>query len=117
ERVFSFGYKLTYADDTCVAHPARRSLEELYKKCVRVTSGQHELIKLKSPYPSVMLVKDLFMASLPPVTSAARIYSDGRPRTLNATKQKFKIILILLFVKCLRVWETVRLLLGGKSKG
>ncbi|HAX77406.1 MAG TPA: glycosyl transferase family 2, partial [Cyanobacteria bacterium UBA11372] len=33
-RVYSAGYQQVYADDTCVAHPARSSFKELYKRTV-----------------------------------------------------------------------------------
>lgn len=39
KRVFSFGYQQIYADNTCVAHPARTSFGELFRKTTRVVDG------------------------------------------------------------------------------
>lgn len=37
------GYRLVYADDTRVAHPARHSLGGIFRKMVRVAGGLHAL--------------------------------------------------------------------------
>lgn len=43
QRVYAAGYKQIYADDTCVAHPARSSFAELYKRTVRLAGGIYDL--------------------------------------------------------------------------
>ena len=88
QRVFSFGYKLTYTDDACVAHPARSSLKELYTKHIRIIGGDYDLTKSKSSFPFITLIINLFIDILPPVISLVRICSDERFKRLNGIKQK-----------------------------
>lgn len=40
-RVHSFGYELVYADDIVVAHPARHSLGQLYRRLSRLVGGNY----------------------------------------------------------------------------
>jgi len=117
QRVFSSGYKLVYAEDTCVAHPARHSLKELYNKHARIIHGEYDLIKAKSSHPHIALITSSFVELLPPVITLARICSDERFRRLNGVKQKYKVICVFLFIRCARIWERIRLLLVGKPKG
>lgn len=39
QRVYQFGYAQLYAEDVCVAHPARNKLKELQTKVARITQG------------------------------------------------------------------------------
>jgi glycosyltransferase involved in cell wall biosynthesis len=43
QRVAKFGYKQVYADDVCVAHPARSSFSQLIKRTVRLAGGIYDL--------------------------------------------------------------------------
>ncbi len=117
KRLFSSGYKLIYADDTCVAHPARSSLKELYTKHIRIIGGDYDLTKSKSSLPFITLIINLFIDILPPVISLVRICSDERFKRLNGIKQKCRVIFVFLFIRFVRIWERIRLLLGGKPKG
>ncbi|MGH7908943.1 MAG: glycosyltransferase [Thermodesulfobacteriota bacterium] len=117
QRVFSYGYKLTYTDDACVAHSARYSLKELYNKHIRILGGEYDLIKSTSSYPFIILIKNLFIEFLPPVISLARIYSSEKFKRLNGTLQKCKVILVFLFIRYARIWERIRLLLVVRSIG
>ncbi len=116
QRVVSSGYKLVYSEDTCVVHPARHSLKELYKKHIRVISGNYDLILSKNSYSFFMLIAGLVIELLPPVVSIYRICSQERFLKLGGIKDKGKVILIFLFVRYLRVWEKIKLILRGKPK-
>lgn len=115
-RVASSGYKLVYADDACVAHPARHSLKELYKKHIRVISGNYGLALSKNSYPFFMLITDLVIELLPPFVSIYHICSQERFLKLGGIKDKGKVIVIFLFIRYLRVWEKIKLILRGKPK-
>lgn len=47
QRVFSAGYKQIYADDTCVAHPTRRTFREVYSRTIRLVGGSHDMDRKK----------------------------------------------------------------------
>lgn len=116
-RVFRLGYSLTYAEDSCVAHPARRSLAQLYKKIARVRGGYHDLDRSKTNenanYSLTKLVTDL-SGLKPQLRSTFRqVWSDER---LKSSKQRIQVFLVSLFVHYAKLWEKIRLQLGGKSK-
>lgn len=111
QRVFSAGYKQIYADDTCVAHPARHSLDQLYKKTVRVIGG-YEDVKKQRGYPFREFVMELVKDLSPPFRIFFRIWSDKK---LKGHKQKIQFSSVIVFIKYLRVWEKIRLQVGGRA--
>lgn len=111
ERVFAAGYEQIYADDTCVAHPARHSWSDLYKKVVRLLGG-HQDLKKQRGYSFKDFIKDLAKDLSPPLRMYFRIWSEQR---LKGNKQKLQYILVILYVKYCRAWERIRLHLGGRS--
>lgn len=112
QRVFAAGYKQIYADDVYVAHPARHSFKQLYKRVTRITGGRYDLlIRNSKSYMEVM--KDLFSAFKPPFRSFFRIWSNKK---LQGNKQKIQFTSVMLFVRYVTTWERVRLQLGGKSQ-
>lgn len=119
QRVFSFGYKQLYAEDSCVFHPARYSFNQLYKKIVRVTGGVHEFSKKRADYPHLKIAFDIGLtraiirALRPPLGFIFSIYSDKK---LSGNKQSSKIFLVRLYVHYLTIWERVRLQLGGLAE-
>ena len=111
QRVFAAGYQQIYADDTCVAHPTRDSLDQLVKRSIRVMGGRLDL-KGESGYQFGEFIKDLAIGLAPPFRIYFRIWSDKR---LKGNKQKIQVLYVLLLLKYLRVWERIRLQFGGKS--
>lgn len=111
QRIFSAGYEQIYADDTCVAHPARYSWDELYKKVVR-TIGGHQDLKKKRGYLFKDFIKDLAKDLSPPFRGYFRIWSEQR---LKGNKQRVQYTFVMLLVKYLSAWEKIRLQLGGSS--
>lgn len=105
-RVSSFGYSLSYADDCCVAHPARYTFNSLYKKIIRIKRGEGDFDK-----SNYIDNKQLFiiLSDLKP-----RIRSTWRrvkfERKLRTHKQKVKMFVFLLFVYYVRYWETIKLI-------
>ena len=111
QRVFSSGYKQIYAYDTCVAHPARHSLDQLYKKTIRVIGGYQDAKKNRG-YPFRELLTDLTADLSPPCRIFFRIWSNQK---LKGHKQKIQFASVVLFIKYLHAWEKVRLQIGGSS--
>ncbi len=112
QRVFAAGYKQIYADDVFIAHPARDSFDELYKRVTRIVGGRYDLLK-KNSQSSAEVFKDLLMAFKPPFRSFFRIWSNEK---LRGNKQKLQFTLVMLFVRYTSTWERVRLQLGGEPK-
>jgi glycosyltransferase involved in cell wall biosynthesis len=108
-RVFNAGYKLEYAGEVCVAHPARRNFADLYKKTLRVTSGRHDRAHLSSGVSVVDTIRDIVRDLL------------GHPRTLydlcftpmlRGAGQRLRVSMVLLGLSYARAWVQFRLLLG-----
>jgi len=114
QRISSHGYKVAYADDTCVYHPARQTLRELYEKHSRIIKGQCDLLRIKHHYPFLRLLRDLFIELLPPVVSITRICFDKRFKELNTLSQKLKVLSIFFIVRGIRIIERLKLLLRGQ---
>jgi glycosyltransferase involved in cell wall biosynthesis len=117
KRVFSLGYSLIYADDACVAHPARHSLAQLYKKIARVRGGYYDLDRLdrnENPkYSLRQLIRDLSGFKPQLRSTFLKVWSD---QGLKSNKQRAQVFLVSLFVHYAKSWEKIRLQLGGKSK-
>lgn len=111
-RVFIAGYKQIYADNTCVAHPARHSLNDTYKRATRIIGGRYTL-KKKNGYSNKEFIKDLVLGLLPPFRVNLRIWSDER---LNGSKQKIQVIMVVFLIKYVEVFEKIRLHTGGSPK-
>lgn len=111
QRVFSAGYEQIYADDVCVAHPARHSLEQLHKKVVRKIGG-HQDLKKKKGYKFSRFIGDIAVDLLPPFRLYLRVWLD---KNIKGYKQKLQFNFVFLYIKYLQAWERVRTQLGGTS--
>ena len=112
QRVSSSGYKLIYADDTCIAHPGRYSVKDLYKKHIRLARGQYNLTIERGGYPLLKFLENVYKELFPSLNSIHFITSNEIFKELNL-EQKLKVILVGLSVRLLRVVEKLRLLYGG----
>ncbi|MEQ9355987.1 glycosyltransferase [Coleofasciculus chthonoplastes] len=116
QRVHSYGYQQVYAEDTCVAHPARYSFQQLYKRTLRHIGGTYDLQMRR--YSSSLKMNQMFMSSLffnltPPLQFALTVFRDPIIKNWN---HKFKISLVMFFVRYVSAWELMRLKLGGVSE-
>jgi glycosyltransferase involved in cell wall biosynthesis len=115
QRVASFGYKQIYAEDTCVAHPARYSFKQLYKRTRRHAGGHYDLLQ-KRGYSfwqrNKMFVLSLAQNLTPPLMFAFNTFLDSR---LKSVDQKLKVSLVMVFIRYISAWEMMRLKLGGAS--
>jgi glycosyltransferase involved in cell wall biosynthesis len=115
QRVFLSGYKQVYADDVVVVHPARYSWRQLYKKHIRIAGGQYDLQQKKYSSrlnKSLVFIITFFLELIPPFIFIISTFLDSR---LQGVEQKFKVSCVLFIMKYIRVWEKLRLVLGGNS--
>jgi glycosyltransferase involved in cell wall biosynthesis len=112
QRVASFGYDVVYADAARVAHPARHTLGQLYRRVCRVIGGFYDLNR-KKRCKYFGIGRGFLVDSLPPLRASVGVLRGDEPGRLG---DKLKIILIMFFVQYVQVWERVRLKSGGKSR-
>lgn len=113
QRAASLGYKLCYADDARVAHPARYSLAELLAKERRVAKGLAIVGRnLKKNVPSPLRWNhESIMEHLPPLPPVIKTM-----RLKNATLRTKMMIIVLWFViRYIRIEERLRAKLRRKS--
>ena len=104
-RVVGSGYRLDYADNVRVFHPARASLSQLYSKIVRLTGGLHDLKRLKGR-TYLEFDRSLLLDFLPPVKAIARTLREPR---LRRKRDRMKVCAVLLFVRYVQAFEKLRL--------
>jgi glycosyltransferase involved in cell wall biosynthesis len=99
------GYKVEYADEMRVRHPARATLPQLYSKIVRVAGGLHDLRRIKGR-GYLDFDRSLLLELLPPVRAVARTL---REPSLQRRRDRVKVCAVLLFVRYVQAFERVRL--------
>lgn len=104
KRVFSYGYPIVYADDVKVLHPARDSVTQLARKAKRTIGGTFDWNHQGLNLPNFR----------PPLRSALK--KSFGDRELSSIVAKIKLTLIIIYVHYIRLGETIRLRMGGKSK-
>jgi glycosyltransferase involved in cell wall biosynthesis len=115
QRVAALGYPQVYAEDVCVAHPARTSFGQLYRKARRSAGGKHDLehrLVERSDWKHSHLITSLIKGLIPPRKPILEIFSDPR---LSGLKQKLTVSFVFLFVHYVIALERLRLLWGGTS--
>lgn len=112
ERVFAAGYKQIYADDVCVAHPAKDSLAQLCKKMIRRAGGEYDRKRKKGNSFHKTFI-ELIVDLRPPLKSIYLVLIDNR---ISGIKQKSNLIFIIVIMRYLKALEIIRLQLGGTSQ-
>ena len=106
-RATGHGYDLVYARDARVSHPARGSFRELFEKCTRLTGGRYELEKRNYvPIGHSSIFVGYFTSTCRDVLG---VFSD---KGLPGIRQKSQVLLVMLFVRCVYIYERIRLMLG-----
>lgn len=114
-RVAAFGYQQVYAEDARIAHPARYSFVELYKKTIRIAGGMYDAhvqkcdsyLQRNKMFARIMLDNFLY-----PINFLFQTFKEPRLKTLN---EKLKVSLMTFVVRYLIVLEIMRLKLGGMA--
>ena len=116
KRVYSNGYKQIYAENACVAHPARYTFGELYKKTARVVGGVYEM-KMTERYSTALITKDVFKLVVSLIALVKRSFFNISPfQNMNSYRQRLQYITVAAFVSIVKIFERVRLQSGGSSR-
>lgn len=122
-RVYEAGYAQVYAHDLCVAHPARHTWAQLYRRTKRLAGGafgrlmdvqdktlQDATWQSKTLTRHWQFVRLLLEDLLPPVNFTLSVLKDSRLKGLRA---KLTVPLVLVWVRCISAVEKLRLRFGG----
>jgi len=115
KRVFAAGYELMYADDARVAHPARDSFRQLYRRTLRLVGGVYDMYitQENSTWKRNrrivrMIGSDLLMLGIgKPI---GKVFTDQR---LQRFDLRLKVIGLILLMRYVGLTEKVRLRFGG----
>lgn len=111
QRVASFGYALSYADEVRVAHPARYSLAQLLAKERRIARGHAVYKHRKEDFPPLRWNYDSIMTHLPPLPPVFRIL---RLKDISFG-MRIKVLVIWFLVRYAKLEETLRMKLLKKK--
>lgn len=116
KRVVAHGYSLFYASDTKIKHPARSSLNQIYTKTTRISGGKYTLNNQNNNKVKYIaqLIQNVLFVFRPPIRSGLK-KSYLEPR-LNTNNQKFQVYVVTLLVHYFKLFEEIRLQLGGSPK-
>ena len=75
QRIAAFGYTQVYAESACIAHPARDSFAQLFKRTVRLTGGLYDLYcHNRSIFERNLIYFKTLLANLvPPINFALKV--------------------------------------------
>lgn len=114
-RVYSQGYQQIYADDTCIAHPARSSFDQLHKKFIRIAGGVYDLY-VKQSHPVQTKVKTLFRVLFDDLFRVLEsIFYVFKSSSLEGSRKKIGVSFVILIVGYISIVEKIRLQFGGVS--
>lgn len=109
-RVFRAGYRLVYADDATVRHPARRSFAELHERTARVAGGFFELLR-SARRPAFDVYRDLCLGLAP-----TRLVRHRAASPAAARRARLRALCVFGFVVAVRGFELLRLSFGGRPR-
>jgi glycosyltransferase involved in cell wall biosynthesis len=131
-RVYDAGYQQIYAENVCVAHPARASLNQIRQKVVRLAGGHYDLLNRNlyhffykdswffalsnqkllpsAAHKSLIFLIVLFQDLIPPVMYVMSVFKNPKLSTLS---EKIKVSLVILFVRYTSAWAKIRLRAGA----
>ena len=107
KRVYAAGYQQAYADDVCIAHPARHSWPEIAKKISRVIEGRYK-IDAKQNEPINKFLKRIFLLTRPPVRDIRRALTD---KELSNLRYRLGLSLVFVRIRYLSLWKEIQLYL------
>ncbi|RDC66038.1 glycosyltransferase [Adhaeribacter pallidiroseus] len=107
ERALANNFKIGYAPDVIINHPARKELKQITKKARRVVSGKAEMVKRST----VDKYLNFFYEMRPPVKEFKHIFSRGKQLNMRL---KLLVFLTRYNIKVTRAYEELRLAHGAK---
>ncbi|MDD5304068.1 MAG: hypothetical protein PHS14_13285, partial [Elusimicrobia bacterium] len=99
-RVHAKGYRLVYADEALVAHPAACSIRALCRKTARIRDGLRRLRAQRGPASAS--ASEAIKTLVDPGVVCARIMGESRIKTL---RQKAGVCAVALFVHYASYWS------------
>lgn len=116
QRVYAKGYRQIYGELVVVRHPARATWSELLARTQRLVGGERDL-KLKQARSfwqrQTIFFQALLFYLMPPVFFTLNAFFDKR---LKGMGQKLNVSWVMVVVRGISAWETVRLKLGGTPR-
>ncbi|GAB4385730.1 MAG: hypothetical protein Kow00121_50990 [Elainellaceae cyanobacterium] len=131
-RVYASGYQQIYSQDVQVAHPARATFQQMQQKVTRLAGGHYDLLKRNlyhffyqdslpfaianlKLFPPVIRTNLIFLLILvqdliPPVMY---VITASRSPKLKSWNEKFKVALVIVFVRYSSAWAKIRLRIGA----
>ena len=94
QRVFKHGYPQIYAEDVCIAHPARNRLKELRNKVSRIVEGLYFLDN-KKPKSTLGFLKELYLDLKPPRKEILDLLNSKKMTSLSI-KSKYILLFMIL---------------------
>lgn len=112
QRVFSAGYRLVYADDVCITHPARATFRQLRGKERRLAGGSWGAIDWKRHLPPMTWTYESILYRLPPLPPVFKIL-----RYRNTTFcTKLTTIMLWFVMQLIIVYEKWRFRRGSNQE-
>ncbi len=108
-RVAGAGFELVYDPGVVVRHPARRTLREFTRRAARMAGGFRTLV-LRSGIPRRTLFAYAALGLVPLTALVAR----GPDAPLRGAASRLRVLGVACLIVAVRVFELVRLSLGGR---
>lgn len=110
QRASAMGYRLCYAHEAIVNHPARSTLRQIVNKQRRLSGGIYQEDKMQGNLIMGM-TKTVIVSCLPPIQQAARMLKDEQSNGM-----RIKLFFFQWGMKLLHMFEYFRLILGGNPQ-
>ena len=107
ERALAKNFKIGYAPDVIVNHPARKELKQITNKARRVVSGKAEMVKRSTLEKYI----NFFHEMRPPVKEFKHIFSRGKQLNMRL---KLLVFFTRYNIRVTRAYEELRLAHGAK---
>jgi GT2 family glycosyltransferase len=111
KRAQQAGYQIYYDPQVKVAHPANKRWAEIAGRAKRIYGGQwiNGLRDHPSPLNGWIVLKGL-------KDDLRKIFVVMRSNQLRAVGQRVKVILVVVYIRFIRLQEHLRLLIGGEQR-
>ncbi|MDJ0755089.1 MAG: glycosyltransferase [Ardenticatenaceae bacterium] len=110
QRVHAAGYRVVYAPEAVVDHPARHSVAQIWGKARRVAGGLHDMFRRTSP-PVFYLRHSFWVDLFPPYTKSKALLGLKQV----SLWERIQLVAIEWVYNYGRLYERVRLLFGGRT--
>jgi len=114
-RVKDKHYNISFCNKVIVHHPARHSFEAIIKRHLRLCGGKFKHQKAQGISSIKLFFINIFHI-LPPVVSIYRVYKNKDFKKIKNNKTKIELIMLMIFLRYLKVLETFKLLIGNDPK-